>query len=125
MPPWSAQPPLRGCHKGTFSGPPTPLRAQLGTQATALVWVSSSPAFSPEGGCLKQWPNCRVISFDFCATWTVRMASSPLILFYSPSWAWLFQVPDQTWCNQLLWRGMQPTGGTKLHFSPGPSWHPS
>lgn len=54
--PWRAQPPLLGCHKGTFSGLPTPLKAQLETQATALVLLSSPPAVSPKGGCLKQGP---------------------------------------------------------------------
>lgn len=58
---------------------------------STLVWLFSSPAVSPERGSQQQ-PNCRGIRFDFYATWTVRMASCPLILFYCPSWAWLLQV---------------------------------
>lgn len=114
--PWRTQSPSLGCHKGAFSGPPTPLRAQPETQAQP--WCGYLPHLlfllngAARSNCLTAGGSVLISVLHELSEWLLALwfcFIAPLGHGYSKSWT----RPG----TQLLWHGLQATGGTQLFLS--------
>lgn len=113
--PWRTQSPSLGCHKGAFSGPPTPLRAQPETQAQPWCGYLPHLLFLLKGArsnCLTAGGSVLISVLHKLSEWLLALwfcFIAPLGHGYSKSWT----RPG----TQLLWHGLQATGGTQLFLS--------